>query len=126
MMTEDNEASNSVPEFLTGQIPSRTALNQSIDHNDFLDTTSPLPEQNTPVAVQDPINRQADVLANLQNRPAAPPPFTIRLVNTTTLTFDGKREKIELFEDLFKTMIKMQPELSEQMKIKHFLSPLRK
>ena len=38
------------------------------------------------------------------------------------MTFDGKSEKIELFEDLFHTMIKMQPEKSEHVKINHFLS----
>ena len=37
-----------------------------------------------------------------------------------------KSEKFELFEDLFHTMIKMQPEMTEQMKINHFHSLLRK
>ena len=34
--------------------------------------------------------------------------------------------KFELFEDLFHTMIKMQPEMSEQMKISHFHSLLQR
>ena len=38
----------------------------------------------------------------------------------------GKSEKFELFEDLFHTMIKMQPEMPEQMKINHFHSLLKK
>ena len=42
------------------------------------------------------------------------------------MTLDGKSKKSELFEDLFHTMIKMQPEMSEQMKINHFHSLLRK
>ena len=42
------------------------------------------------------------------------------------MTFDGKSEKFERFEDLFHTMIKMQPEMSEQIKINHFHSLLRK
>ena len=41
------------------------------------------------------------------------------------MIFDGKSETFELFEDLFHTMIKMQPEMSEQMKINHFHSLLR-
>ena len=45
---------------------------------------------------------------------------------TTPMTFDGKSEKFELFEDLFHTMIKMQPTMTEQMKINHFHSLLRK
>ena len=42
------------------------------------------------------------------------------------MTFDGKSEEFKLFEDLFHTMIKMQPEMSEQMKIKNFHSLIRK
>ena len=42
------------------------------------------------------------------------------------MKFDGKSEKFELFKDLFLTMIKMQPAMTEQMKINHFHSLLRK
>ena len=52
--------------------------------------------------------------------------MTIRPVHTTPMTFDGKNEKFELFEDLFHTMIEMQPAMTEQMKINHFHSLLRK
>ena len=50
----------------------------------------------------------------------------VRPVSSTTLTLDGKSEKFELFEDLFHTMIEMQPEMTESMKINHFHSLLRK
>ena len=50
----------------------------------------------------------------------------VRLVSTTTLTFDGVSEKFELFEELFHTVIKMQPDMTETMKINHFHSMLRK
>ena len=50
----------------------------------------------------------------------------VRPVSTTTLTFDGKSEKFELFEDLFRTMIKMQPDMTETMTINLFHSLLRK
>ena len=42
------------------------------------------------------------------------------------MTFDGKSENFELFEELVHTMIKMQPAMIEQMKINHFHSLLRK
>ena len=42
------------------------------------------------------------------------------------MTFNGKGEKFELIEDLFHTMIEMQPAMTEQKKIKHFHSLLRK
>ena len=61
----------------------------------------------------------------MQNSPTAQQ-LIIRPVNSNPMTFDGKCEKFELFEDLFHTMIKMQPDMSEQMKIIHFHSILRK
>ena len=42
-----------------------------------------------------------------------------------TLMFDGKNEKLELFKDLFQTMLRMQPEMSEAMKNHRFHSHLR-
>ena len=124
MVTGDNESPNPVPEFLTGRIPSRTHLNQSYEDIN-LDTTMPAHERVATAADPDPITRLADVLTTMQNRPTAQQ-LTIRPVNSNTMTFDGKSEKIELFEDLFHTMIKMQPEMTEQMKINHFHSLLRK
>ena len=124
MVTGDNESPNPIPEFLTGRIPSRSHLNQSykdINH----DTTIPAHERIATAADPDPITRLADVLTTMQNRPTAQQ-LTIRPVNSNTMTFDGKSEKFELFEDLFHTMIKMPPEMTEQMKINHFHSLLRK
>ena len=61
----------------------------------------------------------------MQNRPTVQQ-LSFRQVNANTMTFDGKSELFELLEDLFHTMIKMQPEMSEQTKINHFHSLLRK
>ena len=124
MVTGDNESPNQVPEFLTGRILSRNHLDQSYEDIN-LNTTIPAQERPAPVAESDPITRLADVLTNMQNRPTAQQ-LTIRPVNSNTMTFDGKSEKFELFEDLFHTMIKMQPEMTEQKKINHFHSLLRK
>ena len=124
MVTGDNESPPQVPEFLTGRVSSRNHLDRSYEDIN-LDTTIPAQERNAPVALTDPITRLADVLTTMQNRPTAQQ-LTIRPVNSNTMTFDGKSEKFELFEDLFHTMIKMQPEMTEQMKINHFHSLLRK
>ena len=59
-----------------------------------------------------------------QQRPRAA--TTLKSVSTNTLNIDGKNEKFELFEDLFHTMLKMQPEMTEAMKINHFHAQLRK
>ena len=124
MVTGANEAQQQIPEFLTGRIHSIPNLErQQSNHNVSLDTTLPAPDPEAPETPQDPLNRLADVLVNLQNKPQT---MTIRPVQTTPMTFDGKSEKFELFEDLFHTMIKMQPTMTEQMKINHFHSLLRK
>ena len=56
-----------------------------------------------------------------------PEPSTFHPKNT--LTFNGKlekNEKIEYFEDLFHTTLKMQPHLTDEMKIHHFYAHLRR
>ena len=124
MVTGANEAQQPIPEFLSGRIHSIPNLErQQSNHNVSLDTTLSAPDPEVPESTQDPLNRLADVLVNLQNKPQT---MTIRPVQTTPMTFDGKSEKFELFEDLFHTMIKMQPAMTEQMKINHFHSLLRK
>ena len=125
MVTGENESPIEVPEFLTGRMPSTSHLNRSNDDFLLLDTTIPAQKRPALAPEQDPINKLADVLTSMQNRPTAQQ-LTIRPVNSKTMTFDGKSEKFELFEDLFLTMIKMQPDMTEQMKINHFHSLLRK
>ena len=123
-MTGANEAQQSIPEFLTGRIHSTPNLErQQSNHKVSLDTTLPAPDPEVPEQPQDQLNRLADVLVKLQNKPQT---MTIRPVQTTPMTFDVKSEKFELFEDLFHTMIKMQPAMTEQMTINHFHSLLRK
>ena len=124
MVTGDNESPNPVPEFLTGRISSRNHLDRSFEDVN-LDTTIPAQERIATATDSDPITRLADVLTTMQNRPTAQQ-LTIRPVNSNTMTFDGKSEKFELFEDLFHTMIRMQPEMIEQMKINHFHTLSRK
>ena len=135
METGANLTPQMVPEFLTGR-PMQSQnkiLHQQCVHDDTLDTTipaqiPPVPTNNRDVPFEapiDPINRLADVIMGMNNKPSAQT-LIVRPVNTTTLTFDGKSEKFELFEHLFHTMIKMQPDMTETMKINHFHSLLRK
>ena len=124
MVTGAIDTQQQIPEFLTGRIHSIPNLErQQSNHNVSLDTTLPAPDLEVPETSQDPLNRLADVLVSLQNKPHK---MTIRPVQTTPMTFDGKSEKFELFEELFHTMIKMQPTMTEQMKISHFHSLLQK
>ena len=124
-----------VPEFLTGrpmQSRNKTPHQQGIA-DDTLDITLPaqqIPEHLTTKNTNsespvDPINRLADVIMGMNNKPSAQT-LMMRPVSTTALTIDGKSEKFELFEDLFHTMIKMHPKMTETMKINYFHSLLRK
>ena len=124
MVTGATDTQPQIPEFLTGRIYSIPNLErQQSTHNVFLDTTLPATDPAVPEPPEDPFNRLADVLVNLQNKPQS---VTIRPVQTTPMTFDGKSEKFELFEDLLHTMIKMHPAMTEQKKINHFYSLLPK
>ena len=127
MVTGANPTPHMVPEFLTGcPMQSRDPLQRQNSTNDESQVTFPqVPETTGPTTPSDPINRLAEVLVGMNNRPSAQT-LMLRPVSTTTLTFDGKSEKFELFEDLFHTMIKMQPDMTETMKINHFHSLLRK
>ena len=72
------------------------------------------------------INRLVDAIAGIatQQRPQAA--TMLKPVSTNTLIFGRRNEKFELFEDLFHTMLKMQPEMTQAMKINHFHAHLRK
>ena len=48
-----------------------------------------------------------------------------RSLTTTMPTFDGKSEKVELFEDLFRTSLKIHNQLTEEDKINYFHSLMR-
>ena len=127
MVTGANPTPHMVPEFLTGRpMQSREPLQrQNSNHDESQDTIPQVPETTPSNTSPDPINRLAEVLVGMNNRPSAQT-LMVRPVSTTTLTFDAKSEKFELFEDLFHTMIKMQPDMTEAMKINHFHSLLRK
>ena len=124
---------NQIPEFLTGR--TQTPRNPSSHQYQNL-STRVSQDNHLPVVEQSPanqnldannsINRLADAIAGIttQQRPQAA--TMLKPVSTNTLIFDGKNEKFELFEDLFHTMLKMQPEMTEAMKINHFHASLRK
>ena len=133
MVTGQTAQKNQIPEFFTGRILS--PRNPSSHQYQNL-STQVSQDNNLPVVEQTPrnqnldasisIHRLADAIAGIatQQRPQAA--TTLKPVSTNTLIFDGKNEKFDLFEDLFHTMLKMQPEMTETMKINHFHAHLRK
>ena len=91
--------------------------------------TLPIVEQTPRIQNSDAnnsINRLADAIAGIatQQRPQAA--TMLKPVSTNTINFDGKNENFELFEDLLHTMLKMQPDMTEAMKINQFHAHLRK
>ena len=117
-----------VPDFVTGR-PTQSQDDDQQCQNDAnhvsQDNSHIVLETTGPNATLDPLTRLADVLVGM-NTKQTPQTLMARPVSTTTLTFDRKFEKFELFEDLFHTIIKMQPGTTETMKISHFHSLLRK
>ena len=72
------------------------------------------------------INRLADAIAEFATQQRPQTATVLKPVSTNTLIFDKKSEKFELFEVLFHSVLKMQPEMTESMKINHFHVHLRK
>ena len=133
MVTGQTAQPNQLPEFLTGRIvtprnpPSHQYQNLSTHVSQ--DNNLPVVEQtprNQNSDANNSINRLADAIAGIatQQRPQAA--AMLKPVSINTLIFDGKNEKVELFEDLFHAMLKMQPEMTEAMKINQFHAHLRK
>ena len=133
MVTGQRAQKNQFPGLVTGRI--LTPRNPpSHQYQNLL--TQKSQDNNLPVVEQTPrnqysdannsINRLADAIAGFatQRRPQAA--TMLKLVSTNTLIFDGKNEKFELFEDLFHTMLKIQPEMTEAMEITRFHADLRK
>ena len=133
MVTEQTAQTNQFPEFLTGRTqtprnpPSHQYQNLStqVSQDNNLTVVEQTP-RNQNLDANKCINRLAYAIAGIttQQRPQAA--TMLKPVSTNTLIFDGKNEKFELLEDLFHTMLKMQPEMTEAMKINHFHAQLRK
>ena len=132
MVRGQTDQTNQFPEFLTGR--SQTPRNppshryQNLSTQVSQDNNLPVVELRTPrnqnLDAKNSVNRLADAIAGIstQQRPQAA--TMLKPVSTNTLIFHGKNDKFELLEDLFHTMLKMQPEMTEAMKINHFYAHL--
>ena len=91
------------------------------------DTIGSHTDQNTTNSITqplDPVNQIALAIEKLANKNSRQSLFHPK----NTLTFNGKNEKnekFEYFEDLFHTTLRMQPNLTEELKINHFHAHLR-
>ena len=88
IVTGATDTQQQIPDFLTGRIDSIPTLNlQESTHYNSQDAPLPVQEPEVADIPQDPINRLADVLTNLQNKPQS---MTFRPVTSTPITFDKK------------------------------------
>ena len=132
MVTGHTAQTNQFSEFLTGRIvtprnpPSHQYQNLSTQVSQ--DNNLPVVEQtsrNQNSDANNSINRLADAIAGIATQQRSQAATMLKPVSTNTLIFDVKNEKFELFEDLFNTMLKTQPEMTEAMKINHFHAHLQ-
>ena len=133
MVTGRTAQTNQILEFLTGRIlapenpPSHQHQNLSTQVSQ--DNILPMVEQtprNQNTDAKSSINRLADAIAGIATQQQQQAATMLKPVSTNTISFDGKNEKFEHFEDLFHTMLKMQPKMTEAMKINHFHAHLQK
>ena len=133
MVTGQTAQPNQFPEFFTGRI---VTPHSPPSHQYQTVSTQVSQDKNLPVVEQTPrnqksdannsINRLADALAEIAT-PQRPQAATmLKPVSTNTVIFDGRNEEFEPFEDLFHTMLKMQPQMTEAIKINHFHAHLDK
>ena len=92
--------------------------------NDTIGSRADQNSSNLPTIPPDPVHQIAQAIEKLANKNSSQSLFHPK----NTLTFNGKNEKnekFEYFEDLFHTTLRMQPNLTEEMKINHFHAHLR-
>ena len=74
-----------------------------------------------------PINKLAEIIAGIASHQRPQMWSAIfRPTTTNTLLFESNKEYFELFENLFQSMLKFQPEMYEAMKFNQFHSQLRR
>ena len=134
-VTGQTAQTNQIPEFPTGRILTPrnppTHQYQNLSTQVSRDNNSQMVEQtprNQNSDANHSINRLADAIAGIatQQRPQAA--TMLKPVSTNILTFDlfKLNEEYELFEDLFPTVLKMQPEMTKAKNRNHFHAHLRK
>ena len=133
MVTGQTIQTNQIPEFLLGRFstprkpPSHQKQNLS---KQVSQDTNLLLVEKTPktqnLDANNSINRLVDAIAGISTQQRPQSATMLKPVSTNTLIFDGKNEQFELSEDLFHTMLKRQPEMTDAMKVIHFNAHLRK
>ena len=100
----------------------KKALSASQPHFRSENTPATIEADQILLALQQlPTNSNSSNVNNNSNRISKLP----KSLTTTMPTFDGKSEKLQLFEDLFQTSLKIHNQLTEEDKINYFHSLMR-
>ena len=67
----------------------------------------------------------AKTVAGVANQLRPQTATMLKPVSTKTLIFDGKNDKLELFENVFHSVLEIQPKRTKRKKIKQFHAHLR-
>ena len=131
-MRGQTDQTNQISQFLTGRI---LTLNKPPSHEHQNLTTQISQDINLPTVELTPKNQNSDSNNSInrlvetnagtatQQRPKTA--TMLKGMRKNILIFDGKNEKFELLENFFHTMLKMQPETTQAIKLKLFLAHLQ-
>ena len=119
------------------EIPRRRILAPLIPPHQHRDLSTQVSQDNSlPMIEQTPRNQNShantsknrivDAVAGIATQQRAQAATMLKPVSTNTFSSMVNTKKNEFFEDLFNKMLKMQPEMTEAMKINHFYAHLRK
>ena len=130
MVTGHNAQHTSTPEFLTGRILTQNnALSQQLTPPSNLathispDNTLPIVEQLLQIRIEAILStnlRKAIAGIAFQRQPHLSLVF-FKPTKTNISIFDQGNEQFELFEDPFQASFKLQPEMTEEMKLTLFI-----
>ena len=130
MVTGQN-APEEILEFLSGHVPThrQSTQQQNMIRQLSRGNTLPILENTHKQASKGhntSIKKLAKAIAGVSSQ-QRPTKFAIlKPESTNTLMFDGRNEKFKQFADLFHTMLKMQPEMREAIKVNHSHAHLKK
>ena len=123
VVTGQTTQTNQIPEFPTGRILTPciplSHQHQNLSTEVSQDSNLPMVEQRPKIQNSDAnnsVNRLVDAIAGFASQQLSQTATMLKPVSLNTLLFDGKNEKVELFDDVFHTMLKTQPEITEAMK----------
>ena len=133
MVTGQTTQTNQIPELLTGLIltprnppsPQHQSLSTQLSQNNNLPMVEQTPRNQNSDA-NNSISHLVDSIVEIATQQQPQAATTLKPVSTKRLIFDGINRKFELFGDLFHTMPKMQPDMTEAKKINQFHARLRR